>query len=497
MKTITKLKTLLEYFEIPNRDLAQAINVSPSMVSNWIQGKRALRTSSGFVAAIADYVLAKRFLTVRDITWLKKHFEQAGISTDFDSASDIKSNLIIWLADDGEEVLAMFKKTEHIRIANEQAETSALPPYLYSIGPAGRIYSDDYSARAGAVDISLRLSRIFATMEEGLTVDICLSSETVSTMTDDVFIAEIIKAFREKNMRVRMLIALSSNAMTLSCIIAAYSQLIVNGNMEIYISHGMMQPMIHQTSIFVPNTCAVAIIELPDSFSHPAALFITENLFIKDAADGFDRVVRYAQPLMQFYYENNIKGIVDLFYREFRDEGDLDILSDGINPLMLESEEYIDILKQGGFKGTALTWRNEEYLSIKGGLENNLKSGAVFREIISAEFIKDMVINGTCELPALYFMGTGKVRIDHKACLALLKGYIRMLNTYPNYHLSIARQLDENQQGTRHIKHGRHITLNPWKRAQHMLIYSDQMIMIHELRWCFPLFPRINSPTAR
>jgi ATP-dependent Zn protease len=51
MKTITNLRTLLEYFGIPNRDLAQAINVS-----NWVQGKRPLRASSGSVAAIANYV---------------------------------------------------------------------------------------------------------------------------------------------------------------------------------------------------------------------------------------------------------------------------------------------------------------------------------------------------------------------------------------------------------------------------------------------------------
>lgn len=485
MKTITNLRILLEYFEILNRDLAQAINVSPSMVSNWVQGKRTLRMSSGSVTAIADYVLSKSSLTSRDIIWLKKHFEQAGISAEFDSASEIKRNLIIWLADDGQEVLAILKKTENIRIENEAAGALNLPQYLYSIGPAGRIYSDDYSARAGAVDISLRLSRIFQTMDEGLTIDICLSSEMVSTMTEDVFIAEIIRAFQEKNMRVRMLIALSNNAMVLLKIINAYSQLIINGHMEIYTTHGMVQPMIHQTSIFIPNTCAVAIIELPDSLTPPAALFITESLFIKDAVDGFDRVVKYTQPLMQSYPDNKIKSIVDLLNREFCDEGDLDILSDGMNPLMLDSEEYIEILKQRGLQGKALQWRSEEYLYIKGGLENNLKSGSVLREIISAEMIKDIVINGICEVPALYFMDKGKVLIDQKACLAILKGYIKMLKTYPNYHLAIAQQLDEKQQGTRHIKQGRHITLNSWKRAQPILVYSEQIIMIHEFQMIF------------
>ncbi|HBN85098.1 MAG TPA: hypothetical protein DDZ89_14790 [Clostridiales bacterium] len=484
MKKLTNLRLILEYFEVPNRGLAQAINVSPSMVSNWVQGKRALRTSSGSVVAIADYVLSRRTLDTRDITWLKKQFEQAGISTEFDSASDIKRNLIIWLADDGQEVLDIFKKTDNIKIANEQREDTNLSPYLHSIGPAGRIYSNDYSAQAGDLDISLRLGRIFETMKEDTTVDICLSSEAVTTVMEDVFIVEIMKAFKTKNMRLRMLVALSSNSVSLSRIIAAYTPIIVSGKMELYISHGMMQPMIHQTSIFIPDTCAVAITELPDSLSPPAALFITENIFLKDSADGFDRVVRFAQPLMQFYPDYILKNIIDLFNREFSNNGDMDIQSDSLNPLMLESAEYIEILEQKGFKGNALEWRSEEYLRIKNGFENNLKNGIVFREIISADFLKNMVVNGCCELPSMYFMDTGITLIQTKSCAALLAGYIRTLKNYPNYHLYVAPYLDETQTGTRHIKHGRHVSLNPWKEEP-KLIFSDQMIMIHEFQTYF------------
>ena len=484
MKKLTNLRLILEYFEVPNRDLAQAINVSPSMVSNWVQGKRALRASSGSVVAIADYVLSRRRLETRDITWLKKQFEQAGISTDFDSVSDIKRNLIIWLADDGQEVLEIFKKTGNIQIANEQRDAADSSPYLYSIGPAGRIYSNDYSARAGVLDISLRLGRIFETMKEDTTIDICLSSEAVTTIMEDVIISEIMKAFQTKNMRLRMLVALSSNSISLSRIIVAYTPIIVSGKMELYISHGMMQPMIHQTSIFIPDTCAVAITELPDSFSPPAALFITESIFLRDSADGFDRVVRFAQPLMQFYPDNILKSIIDLFNREFSDDGDMDIQSDSLNPLMLEPAEYIEILQQKGFKGNALEWRREEYLRIKNGFESNLKNGVVFREIISAEFLKNMVVNGCCELPSMYFMDTGKTLIQTKSCAALLAGYIRMLKSYPNYHLYVVPHLDEKQMGTRHIKHGRHVTLNPWKEEP-KLIFSDQMIMIHEFQTYF------------
>ena len=474
----------MEYYDIQNRELAQAINVSPSMVSNWVQGKRALRASSGSVMAIADYILSKRLLTSRDITWMNKQFEQAGISTDFNSTTDIKRSLIIWLSDDGPEVLEIFKRTGSIHIKNKHLDSSG-SQYLHSIGPAGRIYSNDYSVRAGTLDISLRLGRIFETIAENVTIDVCLSSETASTIMEDVFINEIIKAFKEKGLRIRMLVALSSNSTSLSRIIKTYSQMIVNGNMEIYTSHGMLQPMICQTSIFIPDTCAVSIIELPDSYSPPAAIFITENQFLKDAADGFNRVVRFAQPLMRFYPETFSKGVIDLLHIEFSDECDLDILSDAVNPFMLEYKEYGEILEQQGFKAGVLERRKEEFLRMKVGFENNLKNGAIFREIIPLEYIKKMVINGSCELPSMYFMNQGKTLIGQKSCVSLLKGYVRMLETYPNYHLAIAQQLDEKEQSTRHIKRNRHILLYPWKNTQPALIYSEQIIMIHEYQTHF------------
>ncbi len=482
IKTLTNLRAVLDYFEIPNRDLAQAINVSPSMVSNWVQGKRALRMSSGSVGTIVDYVLSQRMLTQRDIIWLKKHFEQDGISTDFDSAFDIKRNMIIWLADDGQEVLDILKKPEGIRIADDVINSSDTSKYLYSIGPAGRIYSNDYSARAGVVDIALRLGRIFKTMSAGLMVDICLSSETASTILQDIFIAQILNAFMEKDLRVRMLIAISNDTIAISNIVSAYFQMIVTGNMEIYLSHGMMQPMIHQTSLFIPGTCAVAVTELPDSFAPPVALFITEEMFIKDAADGFDRIVNHAQPLMQFCQENNSKGIADLFHTEFCEEGNLDILSDGVNPLVLERHEYERVLEKKGLKGNALEWRSAGYAQIRIGFDKNLKTGNVIREIIFAKVIKDMVLSESCEVSSAYFMETGRTQLDRETCKAVLKGYVRLLKAFPNYRLAIAPELGDGQQSTRHIKQNRHIMINPWKSAQQTLIYSDQMIMIHEFQ---------------
>lgn len=484
MKKLTNLRILLDHFGVPNLDLAKAINVSPSMVSNWVQGKRPLRISSGSVAAIADYILSRHALATKDTKWFKKQFEQAAIPADFDSASDIRRNLIIWLADDGKDVMEILFGTGELHIASDHEDDASYSSYLYSIGPAGRIYSNDYSARAGILDISLRLGRIFETLKEGATIDICLSSEATAAVIQDAFVAEIIKASHAKNVCLRMLVAISSNSGSLSHIISAYIPMIASGKMSLHISHGMTQPIIYQSKVLIPDTCVVVITELPDSFSPPAALFITEKSFLTDYAARFNRIVQSAMPLIQFYPDSSLKGIADLLHREFSDTGDLDILNDSLNPLVLECREYIEILKQKGFRGNALEWRVQEYLRIKDGFENNMKDGVVFREIISAVFLKHTVVNGSCELPSTYFMDTGKSLINTKSCAAILNGYARMLETHPNYHLFVAPHLDEYQKGTRHIKHGRHVTLNPWREEQR-LIFSNQAVVTHEFQASF------------
>ena len=191
--SIPNLKAVADYFGITNKALAKAINVDQSVVSRWMTGKRQLRVSSGMMEPIADFILSRQ-LTSRDMKWLKKHFEKQGLITHFNSASDLKMNLIIWLAADGMEILNHLGKNLNQTDDEVTIEEVFSSKYQYSIGPAGRIYSNDYSVKAGTMDIVLRLERVFSTLAEGSIIDICLSSEDMSVVIEDAIVNTLVTA---------------------------------------------------------------------------------------------------------------------------------------------------------------------------------------------------------------------------------------------------------------------------------------------------------------
>lgn len=51
------LKAVLDYYSIAQNELAQALDIDPSLVSRWLSGERRLRASSPQMDALAEYIL--------------------------------------------------------------------------------------------------------------------------------------------------------------------------------------------------------------------------------------------------------------------------------------------------------------------------------------------------------------------------------------------------------------------------------------------------------
>ncbi len=317
----THLKYVTEYFGIQNKTLADALNVDQSLVSRWMTGKRQLKASSEYMEPLADFILSLQ-LDARDIDWLKKNFERDGLFTDFTSMIDVKRGLIFWLADDGAEL---------IRNLGQWGREGLAPTEK----PARRIYDSDYSVKAGMLDIAMRLSGLLMAVEKGSTLDIYLSNENISAIVDDSIVSLLIEAIAERGIHVRLLLSITSNTHALSKIITAYMQPIVTASMQFSVVHGMMQSMVNQMILLLPDSCAVVLTELPESFAPAVALFIMEGNFLKDLRHSFDRSLCYAQSIVVSYNDNFSRNILEIFYLEFAEPGDLDIIKDSINPMYM------------------------------------------------------------------------------------------------------------------------------------------------------------------
>lgn len=484
MEGLTNLKAVMKHFDIQNRALAKALNVDPAQISRWRNGKRELKVASEMMWPLADYILS-RALASRDIDWLKKAFAEDGFGTDLETISQLKRTLILWLASDGEEFKHHFWEYTQDNDGNQTSDTDH-DEYQHDIGSAGRIYSSDYSVVAGCLDITLRLEKIFSALEAGSNVDICFSSENNTVITNEAVVHTIFAAIAEHNIHVRCLLSISINSAALSRIINTYMQPIITAGMEVAVIHGIIQPMFSQMSVIVQGVCIAIISEVRDSCAPPAALFITEENFVKSAFAGFDSTFHYAQPIATAYSDSYAKNILDVFYQEFAEPGNLDVLKDSINMMYMSQAAFKAFLKVRGRDGDALFRRCNEFKRFKSGMDENLRNGTVFREIISRKRLEHIAIEKCCRMPGVYFLEKGTVELDSAGCIAILEGYIDYLKSFSNFNLMITDDTTAiNTDCCWHLKQNRHVTVNVWEKREPTLIYSDQLILTHEFQTHF------------
>jgi hypothetical protein len=481
---MTNLKAVMKHFEIQNNALAKALNVDPAQISRWKNGKRELKVASEMMGPLADYILS-RILTSRDIDWLKKAFAGDGFDTDFEMILQLRGTLILWLASDGTEFKRQFWEYRGDDSGNRTSDID-YGEYQHCIGSTRRIYSSDYSVMAGCLDITLKFEKIFSTLEAGSNVDIYLSSENNTIIMNEEVVHAILSAITKRNIHVRCLLSISSNSIALSRIINAYMQPIVTASMEVAVVHGIMQPVLNQMSVIVPGVCIAVISEVRDSCAPVAALFVTEENFVKSALASFEYTYHYAQPIATAYSDSYAKNILDIFYQEFAEPGNLDILKDSINSMYMSQAAFKAFLKAGGRSGDALLRRSNEFKRFKYGMDENLRSGTVFREIISRERLERIAVEKRCRMPGVYFLEKGILELDAAGCIAILEGYIDYLKSFPNFNLMIADGITAiNTDSCWHLKQNRHVTINAWDKQEPTLIYSDQLILTHEFQMHF------------
>lgn len=472
-----RLKAVLANFKITNSMLAKGLSVDPSLVSRWTNGQRKIKSDSEMLNRLADYILS-RSISSADIEWLKDQFEKDGLGADLFSMSEIKRYLIAWF---------LSARVEAVQLGQSRAKAAqgfaSLPEEREEdAAPMSRIYREDYDVKIGFMDIALYTETLLSTLPIGSTVQIHLSNEGVRTIANDSMSACLIKQAENRDLQIRLLVSLAGNTFAVSRLISQYMQLIVTAKMEIFVVHGMAQALAHHMCILLPGQCAVMITETPDTAAQPVATLIKDRLFLRELEKSFERSLRFSQPIMTRYNDNYSRSILEILYLEFAMQGNLAIVKDSMNPMFMTRGVYDEMLRHFGNKGDKFAWRSAEFARFKSGMDENLRT-SVFREILPLSRLKSVVNAGVCPMPALYFMGTGKIEVPAPGCVSILEGYIKYLEEAPNFNLHITG--DESifrRDSCWHIKENHHIALHTWEQDEPALIYSDQLMLTHEFQ---------------
>ena len=380
----------------------------------------------------------------------------------------------MWLASDGDNLRSAFGKAA---VSPSPENEEIIPDYKTFV------QDSDYIIKAGRMNIALYLEKLLLRLNRESTIDIHLSNEDALTITNEAVSKMLIETMSGKNARVRLLITLSCDTMAMSRIISMYLQPIVEANLNISVVHGMTQAITNQTTFIIDKKCVMLITETPKSSAPPIAAITYEESFIRDAEKSFEKAYHYSQSLLQRYNDNYSRNILEILYHEFAMPGNLDIIKDNLNPMYMSLEEYDRFLKSCGHKGEQFKWRSAEFVRFKSGMEDNLKNGAVFREILSLKRLNQIAVDGQCKMPALYFMNRGIVHLDARGCASILEGYIECLKNIQNFNLMILDDISGlNENNCWQLKQNSHIALNGWDQGEHIILYSNQLMLTHEFQ---------------
>jgi transcriptional regulator with XRE-family HTH domain len=471
-KSADNLKAVLDYYGIAQNELAQALNIDPSLVSRWISGERKLRAASPQLDALAEYILM-RSKRVYDMEWLKAQFDAAGLPTDLASVNRTRQNLIMWLASDGDNLRRNLGGSP-----TEPVGKKPVPEELQAVSRRA-----DSSAKLGCLDIALELEPILTGLPPQSSVNIFLSTDRIVTAINEDIAALLLRMIKKNNLSIRLVVCVSGDTQAMSSLVDTYMSALVPGHVRLSVVHGLTQTVTHQMHLIVPGLAAMLVTETPGTLAPPVAVIVREPTFIAEIQKSFEQTARYAQPALNIYSDDFSRNILEILYQEFCTHGALDIVKDSINPMYMTKDAYNRVLLAQGHRDTEYAWRSEEFARFKSGMEKTLGGGSVFREILSMARLNQIAQDGFCRMPGLYFMNRGFVRLDAQGCADILHGYIRYLEIVPHFHVLILDDIATlHSDNCWQLKQNHHLAINHWSGAEPVMIHSDQLILLREFQ---------------
>ncbi len=471
------LKSIMKHFGLTNHALAKALGLDPSLVSRYLSGQRQLKAASPQMEAIADFILT-RSKRVADMDWLKEQFAAAGLPTELSTVYRFKQNLIMWLATDGKTLRKNLGASLPGDIAGHEPPAAKMQNRI--------IETADSAVKIGSFQIVLELRPVLEMLPHGCAADIFLSSDQIAAMVNEDVAALFLKSVNENDLKIRMVVCVSGNTKAMSVLVDTYMAALITGHIQLSVVHGMTQTVTNQMHLILPGTLAVLVTETPGCVSPPVAVFLREPSFITEIQSSFEQAARYAQPVLNIYGDDFSRNILEIIYQEFCTPGALDVVKDNVNPMYLTEDAYNRVLRSHGHSEAEYAWRSVEFTRFKSGMDETLRGGAVFREILSLSRLNQIVRDGFCRMPGLYFMKKGFVHLDAQGCADVLCGYIRYLETFPNFHLLILDDITLlHSDNCWQLKQNHHLAINHWSGPEPVMIHSDQLMLLREFQTHF------------
>ena len=429
-KKTENLRTVMEHYELQGKLAAQAIGVSPSMVSRWMSGEKTLSARSKSIEPLAEYILSQRnALSTENRDWLRRRFAESGRSIRFDwskaDREEIKTAFINYIAND-----------DSVLSRSGSREAAARSADFYSIG--------------GMDELSLLLHRELGELPQKSVLSLYVTGDGAEM--HDAFLDELAAALKQEiklhifllpqtepeglvieNRGDSTLVRLPEQDMEGTEFMSRYRDILLSPKVSAAVYYERRLSALTQTTLIIPERLVLFVNDTGKS-ALPCISVVRSRDFVSEAALRAEESFSKLEPVIQPKAVATSRFVYGKLYEAYSTPCDeFLVLSDGLNPMFMSGNAFEAYLSRKSFSEADRKWRLERFYEKREAFEGMLKEGLPYKEHNRSRFA---LTDGFGKLPAVF----GDELFDEdftdpQLILDILDGYIRLLRTYRSFRI--------------------------------------------------------------
>ncbi|MEN8906241.1 MAG: helix-turn-helix transcriptional regulator [Clostridiales bacterium] len=448
---------LLKIYNVKNIKLALALNVDPSLISKWINGKRIPSASSHYINGIINYLLTlnidkNEYKTV-DL-FVKYNFRNLNIQEkEVFLYKYIKNSISnsenLYLRKDNnsnklysENIKDLISKISVNNISqNSDNDTIKNFDNVHDYSP-NNFHEKSFNFLFGTEGIKKALLFIsYKALEFGnnFSIQMIFPNNLSLLLNDSVFAqnwSNCISIFLKRNIKIRIIFRINQVEISLINLFKFWAPFISSGKISfLYYSESNLP---YYSFFIIPRFMGIYTFHAGLIDSKDCTLMIDSKIFLNSISLQFNHLKKtLCKPLFKYISTKNMK--LFNFKNNLIKSPSIYLIKDGLSVITLDSNTYTRILNSIDLTKDSKLKRIEIHNSSVNEFKEDIKINP-YREIYSTEIL-DIITNNKFNYQPTDFFYFEKIKPSINIIISHLENLIYMLNKYPNYEVAF---LDKN-----------------------------------------------------
>ncbi len=427
-----KLTFLINNFNSSNSKLARGINVDPTLVSKWVNGKRTPPPTSHYFNLIATY-FSKIAVHEYQQDILNSMLKSPISNLDLDNLSDRKRALYEWLA----------SKTELLSDNLDEGQTiDSLPLRLpkldidVKLGEIG--HYELFKGKLGKRQAVLNFLCSILTVDEPLELQISCQEDILWLIEDQEFLVKwsaILKEILDRGHKIVIIHIVNHNPAQITAIMNYWMPLHLSGQVESYYHPKYEEPLLKKTIFIARGIASILSISPNDENVDTKCTFLfRDTLVIELMERNFLSYMTNCRPLVCSFNKNRINELHSEILDMEKRPGSYLTLKNELSSITIPTELYSSLMQHSGLSPDESKDRISLHRQRLNSFLHNLKYFQ-YREIYCIESIDKLIDESGCIYSGNELFIEQSIRLEPIELLQHIANIIRLLEKYEQYEI--------------------------------------------------------------